>query len=220
MQSKDLDRYHSLSHKYAGAFDGNADALLRELSEVFDSIVKTDARLLLPLILEHVERKEYINLALLAELIRGHGIFYWTYIKEYGYALEHMLHQAIYLLDTDIVWKDRSIMWFVQSLYDTIFHQVNLNDWPEGCAILYFKLSDKILEPQFMALYELKYIGESYSQALYFIDMANEWFAGRKQEFLILWKKIEEQIRIRSGYKWDDAWWPNSYNKLRINGDA
>jgi hypothetical protein len=52
-----LDRYHSLSHKYAEAFDGNADALLGELSEVFDTIVKTDDRLLLPLILGHIERE-------------------------------------------------------------------------------------------------------------------------------------------------------------------
>lgn len=220
MQNNDLDQYYLLSHQYAEAFDGNSDALFLELSEVPDSILETDDRLLLPLLLEHAERDEIINLALLAELIRGKGLFYRPYIKEHGDALELMLSQAIYLLDTDRVQTDRSIMWLVQSLYDTIFHQIRLNDWPEACAILYFELSNKILDTQYMPLYKETYIGYSYSQALYFIDMANLWFSGRKKEFLILWEKIEVQIKLGSGHKWDDTYWPDSYKKLTINGDS
>ncbi|OMP75380.1 hypothetical protein [[Flexibacter] sp. ATCC 35208] len=183
------------------------------VTEYSEEIIKQNSHILIQIIRQHAENKEYRNLANLAELLRGECFFCYDYIEEWGTILEMMLLQAIVVFESEEVFRDHHILWLPHTLYDLIFHQISFGEYPPSCFELYFKLSKRVLDPYFMRLYESDK-NWSYSQCLYFIEGASRSFAMQPEKFLELWALIEPQIKKDNGYYWLDEYWPTTYKEL------
>ncbi|SEW24754.1 hypothetical protein SAMN05428988_3560 [Chitinophaga sp. YR573] len=211
MEPIDFEEYQSWMKQWfsEGYFD-------LESIQMSEELVRFNSLALLQLLRIHAEQKEYRNLASLTEALRSNGFFYFDYIEEFGIALEIMLRQAISVFDNGELFSDHSLLWLPCGIYDIIFHQIRLLEYPPICSKLYFELSNRILDSKFMPLYEFEKDSYApYSQCLYFIEMADNWFADRGNEFLILWKKIDAQIRLGIGYPWLEDIWPATYMEFK-----
>lgn len=129
----------------------------------------------------------------LVEHVRAEGILYQDFHKENAILIEILLKNCINLLKETIIDKTNRSWWFISEVYDIIFHQVRLKEYPPICTTLYFELSKEVLESKFHRFWRDNDI-PSYRKCVYFIQMAYQWFANRNEEFLVLYKNMKPLI--------------------------
>lgn len=210
MNNPDFSNYRQhLTEHLNTSVESNPDLYLKMLS-VVDNVIENDKHALFLLLKQHAREKEYEGLAFIAEYIRASGIFYQDYQEIFGEILDYMLVLAKNLLDTEEAFREPFIFIFISNSYDFIFHQVRFSKWPEGCAVHYFELTNRVLDVEFLTLCETGHT--RYGECLYFIDMADRYFFARDGEFMQLWKKIEEHIKLSQCQKWHH--WPETAKLL------
>ena len=129
--------------------------------------------------------QEIEKLCKLVEYVRAEGILYYDFPKQNAELLELLLKISIELTDNSDIFKS-VVCWFViEEVYDIIFHQVQLHEYPSEHSILYFELTKRVLNPKFHKLYRDSNENiASYGICIYFIQMAFRWFSDREKKFL------------------------------------
>lgn len=219
MDKEVFDIYQTLCGQYSSASIAEASdastrvAAHKELMAFTQKLMEEHHDCLYELLRLHLNNNDLINLDLLAEITRGYGYFYGDYKPVYGNILPLMLTKATQLLeDKEAANNNWRIMSYVSTIYDIFFHQIRLEEgYPPVCAVLYFQLSYRILDPEWTPLYRSN---EGYSQSIYFLEMAVYWFRTREEEFWILWQKIEFLINTRQGMPWENRYWPEACREL------
>lgn len=127
----------------------------------------------------------------LVEYVRGQGILYQDFPKKNAELLDLLLRTSLDLTrDPSICTLDKP-WWFVMEVYDIVFHQVRWGEYPSICADLYFELTHEVLNEKHYKLYKTDSSVESYGMCVYFILMANNWFATRERDFFALYEKLK-----------------------------
>jgi hypothetical protein len=214
MNQEQLNTYQILCETFRETAVHAADfpaTYFDELRALTAHLLMSDHGCLYELLQLHIKNNDLINLDALAEFTRGEGYFYIDYMPLHADIIVLMLSKALQLLEDSSAFSNWRIMRFVSTIYDIFFHQISLEEYPEVCAVLYFKLSKKILDPEWTPLYHTNW---GYSQCVYFLQMAVYWFRKRENEFLILWQKIESQMNEGTGLLWEDRYWPEAYREM------
>lgn len=100
-------------------------------------------------------------------------------------------------------------------VYDIVFHQVRLDEYPAICAELYFKLSGEVMDEEFHQFYKSDISIEAYGNCIYFIQMADNWFSKREQEFIVLYEKMKPLINDDPDHL--EKPWVDRYKELNAN---
>ena len=197
-------------HYHAGP---TADLLI----QIIDELTKEEPNNLSLIFKETIHDGNIIYLAFLIEFARAQGFFYSDDEIEKEELLEIILLQALTLIENQPIENCHLSLWYILEVFDIIFHQINFTNFPEKFADLYFKLCTNLLDINFYVSQQNKNIQWLYDGCLYFLEMADGWFASRPKEFIFLWKQIESQINKTGGYAWEDDYWPAKYRALSIN---
>lgn len=161
---------------------------------------------------ESHQNNDIENLCKLVEHVRGEGLLYQDFHEKNVNLLESLLKISLDLIRNSVIHLSNRPWWFIMEVYDIVFHQVRLKEYPVICAELYFKLSKEVLDHQFHKFYERDSEIQSYGKCIYFILLANNWFSNRNKEFLLLYKKLEPLIGNKPDHLEEP--WINRYKEL------
>ncbi|MBS0029872.1 hypothetical protein ACTJJ0_20535 [Chitinophaga sp. 22321] len=217
MEQEELIAYEALCNLHATTIKTNpgGSVYCPDIARLTAKLLIEDRNYLYRFLRLHGEKKDILNLALLAEITRAEGYFYYhdhyDNAASCGDIVALFLTEAIELLNNGDVLNNLLIMWYISTVYDIIFHQVWLEEYPPLCASLYFQLSNRMLDPEWIPLYN---ITRHYYHSLYFIDMAHHWFGKRPEEFMILSNKLISGIKDGLRNKHDYASWFDTYAEL------
>jgi hypothetical protein len=162
-------------------------------------------------------RDDLDHLCELVEHVRGQGILYQDFPEKNATLLELLLRTSLDLMKSPLIYSSDKPWWFIREVYDIIFHQVRLGEYPSICAELYFQLSKDVLDEKFHKFYERNSTVPSYGMCVYFIQMADGWFADREKEFLIVFQKMKPLFGEEPDHLEEP--WLNRYQKLNINNN-
>lgn len=157
------------------------------------------------------------NLGKLIEYVRADGVLYRDFHEENVKLLEDLLRISLDLIKDAVIYTSERPWWFIMEFYDIVFHQVRMEEYPSICADLYFELSKEVLDDKFHKFYERGSHNHMhyYGMCIYFILMADNWFASRKEEFLVLYKKLKPLIGDDPDHSEEP--WVNRYKELTTN---
>lgn len=161
---------------------------------------------------ESHQNNDIENLCKLVEHVRGEGLLYQDFHDKNVMLLESLLKISLDLTTNSVIHLSDRPWWFIMEVYDIIFHQVRLKEYPAIFADLYFKLSKEILDDKFHKFYKGYSEIQSYDKCIYFILMADNWFTNRNEEFLLLYKKLEPLIGNEPDHLEEP--WINRYKEL------
>jgi hypothetical protein len=153
------------------------------------------------------------HLCQLIELVRGEGRLYGDFSEKNAELLELILSTSFEVVRSPLIYTSLKHWWFLEEVYDTVFHQVRLAEYPAKCAELYFMLSCEVLDEKFHKFYNSDDKIDSYGMCVYFIQMADGWFASRDSEFKAIFKKM--QPLFSSGPDHLEEPWLNRYKALK-----
>lgn len=163
-------------------------------------------------LIESYQNNDMDNLCKLVSHVRSEGLLYQDFYKENLNVIENLLKISLGLIRNPVIHLSDQPWWFIKEVYDSIFHQVRLGEYPVICADLYFKLSKEVLDDQFHKFYKRGSEIESYGVCIYFILIADNWFADRNEEFLFLYKRLEPLIGNAPDHLQEP--WINRYKEL------
>lgn len=137
------------------------------------------------LVRDHIEKKEYRQLAALGEYMRAraHFSFYFDheYTPELSTTFELFLLHAHYIIDSGAVFEDIYILRVAEAIYDIKFHHIFFYEghFEPICEQLYHELSAKLLDKQFRRQLKAKRkevgyyqsgVRDGYEECYYFIN--------------------------------------------------
>lgn len=157
------------------------------------------------------------SLVKLIEHVRAEGILYQDFHEKNVKLLEDLFRISLDLLKDPVIHTSDRPWWFIMEVYDIVFHQVRMEKYSAICADLYFELSKEVLDNKFHKFYgrgRPDYM-HYYSMCIYFILMSDNWFAGRKKEFLVLYKKLNPLIDDEPDHL--EVPWINRHKELTTN---
>ena len=146
--------------------------------------LKNDADFILNILQKNIDDKHIPTLDLVVEYIRRNGLLY----DQDSELLHALLTIGISIVESEKIFDDYFPSYIISQIYDIVFHQVSFSEELEKNKILYFNLTNQMLDKKFHELYHKE---EGFEHAIYFIMMTDGWFETRKEEFLILWEKIQ-----------------------------
>ena len=154
---------------------------------------------------QNLQKPNLRQLDILVEFMRGHG-----FPSEQGLftLLVKICHK---LLQSQLVFEHWRAMWIIRQYSKTSFHQGGGSE--EGNQP-FFELTSKILDKKYYCLADNENAEHNYQSCIYFILMASEWFKDEKEEFMVIWDKLQpftEQQRVYY-YLFQD--WTDSYEEL------
>jgi hypothetical protein len=200
-ENKKLLEYALLTAKY----NGNESELAREIYDLVREIETEDSFFLTNALRRHVEKNEVPSLCLIVEYVRAEGVLYQDYTEQHSKFLEIALSTATWLLNDFVRVSDGSTFFYINTLYDLIFHQVRLEEYSSYCASLYFKLSLELLDSKYYRYLNEK--NDDYHFCIYFIDMAHDWFSKRQEEFLVIKQKVDVFIDMNKSWGYFHEYW-------------
>lgn len=133
------------------------------------------------------------QLGILIERVRAEGVLYPDYQEQQGALVERILQIALDLVKGPLVLDSPEPWWFINQVYDVVFHQVQLAEYPPVCARLYLALSLEVLHPRFHPFHNDPAKSAYHYRNVYFIQMSG-WFFNRKDDFLALHEPMSRLI--------------------------
>jgi hypothetical protein len=152
------------------------------------------------------------NLCKTVEHVRAVGMLYQDFDIKNESLLKDLLTASLDLTKQPSIYNSDRPWWFIMEVFDIVFHQVRLEKYPAICADLYFKLSKEVLDNKFHKFFERGSEIQSYRMCIYFILRARHWFTNRKEEFLLLFPRLEPLIAEQPDHLKKP--WINRYQEL------
>ncbi len=187
-----------------------ADDFRKKYEQILSDIFKIDNDYCINMLENYHKNKKFDCLLALIENFRADYSFYWHCRQDF---LKKILQMSIELMNSSDITTHEAPMHFVKQTYDIIFHQYSIMGSKTENTNLYFQLSCLVLDAKELRDNDITY--DSQEGSVYFISMMCNSLEDRREEFLVLWDKIQwyrENIYGEAAYNM--GWWRDSYERL------